>query len=114
MRIQEKRGQYDALMQNLAMGALTAEVVADMGERMQEIKAEIAALEAAEPPKDFTAQTIRAWLESIKAAPDAEAVQLLIERMDVTSQTEEKEKTAFNIQSTLKTVLRKNGCGGQI
>lgn len=75
-----------------------------MGARMQELKAEIAALEAAEPPKDFTTETIRGWLESIKAAPDAEAVHLLIERMDVAKQ---KEKTISNIQSTLKTVLEK-------
>lgn len=112
-RIREKQGQYDALMQNLASGSLPAEVVADIGRRMQEIKAEIAALEATEPPKDFTAQTIRDWLESIKAAPDAEAVRLLIERIEVTTE-EEKEKAAFNIQSTLNTVLKKNGCGGRI
>lgn len=45
----------------------------DIGTQMQEIKAEIAALKATEPPKDFTVQTIRDWLESIKAAPDREA-----------------------------------------
>lgn len=113
-RIAAKQAQYDALMQNLASGALPAEVVADIGNQMQEIKAEIAALEATEPPKDFTVDTIRAWLENIKAAPDRDAVRLLIERMDVQPDDEEKEKTAFNIQSTLNTVLRKNGCGGQI
>ena len=78
---------------------------------MKEIKAEITALEHTEPPKDFTVDTIRSWLEAIKAAPDADAVHLLIERMDVKPDPE-KEKTAFNIQSTLKTVLGKNGCGG--
>lgn len=108
-RIQEKQAQYDALMQNLASGTLPAEVVADIGERMQDIKAEIAALEATEPPKDFTVDTIHNWLKSIKEAPDTEAVHLLIERIDVRPPEEDKEKTAFNIQSTLKTVLRKNG-----
>lgn len=44
---------------------------------------------------------------------DAAAVHLLIERIDVL-QDAEKEKTVFNVQSTLKTVLRKNGCGGAI
>lgn len=113
-RIAAKQAQYDALLKNLASGVLPAEVVADIGTQMQGIKAEIAALEATEPPKDFTVDTIRTWLESIKAAPDREAIHLLIERMDVQAADKEKEKTAFNIQSTLKTVLSKNGCGGQI
>lgn len=110
-RIEEKRHQYDALMKNLASGALPDEIVADIGQQMKEIKAEITALEHTEPPKDFTVDTIRSWLEAIKAAPDADAVHLLIERMDVKPDPE-KEKTVFNIQSTLKTVLGKNGCGG--
>lgn len=113
-RIAAKQAQYDALMQNLASGALPAEVVADIGTQMQEIKAEIAALEATEPPKDFTVDMIKAWLDSIKAAPDRDAVRLLIERMDVQAAEEEKEKTTFSIHSTLDAVLRKNGCGGQI
>lgn len=110
-RIEEKQRQYSALMKNLASGALPDEIIADIGQQMKELKAEITALEHTEPPKDFTVDTIRAWLEAIKAAPDAEAVHLLIERMDVKPDGE-KEKTAFNIQSTLKTVLRKHGCGG--
>lgn len=139
-RIHEKQAQYDALMNNMAGGALPAEVLADMGRRMQEIKAEIAALEQAQPPKDFTADTVQGWLHSLRGAPDRAAVRLLIERIDVLPATEdaggiggaapnnqlaamdshkhclqvEKEKTAFNIQSTLKTVLRNNGCGGRI
>ena len=112
-RIQGKQKQYDALMKNLSSGALPDEVVADVGQQMKEIKAEIAVLEATEPPKDFTVDTIKAWLESIKAAPDRDAVRLLIERIDV-GEDEEKEKTAFNIQSTLKTVLGIHGCGGRI
>lgn len=112
-RVQSKQNQYDALMRNLAAGALPPDIVADVGQQMQEIKREIAALEATEPPKDFTADTINAWLEGIKAAPNREAVRLLIERIDV-QQDKEKEKTAFKMQSTLKTVLRNNGCGGQI
>ena len=110
-RIQGKQKQYDALMKNLSSGVLPDEVVADVGQQMKEIKAEIAVLEATEPPKDFTVDTIKAWLESIKAAPDRDAVRLLIERIDV-GEDEEKEKTVFNIQSTLKTVLGIHGCGG--
>lgn len=44
---------------------------------------EITTLEQTEPPKDFTADTIKAWLESIKAAPDEGAIHLLIERIDI-------------------------------
>ena len=93
-------------MQNLASGSLPAEVVADIGTRMKDLKEEIAALEATEPPKDFTADMIQSWLEHIKAAPDENAVRLLVERIDVEN---EKEKTAFNIQSTLKAVLGEHG-----
>ena len=110
-RIEEKRRQYNALMQNLASGALPGEVVADIGQQMQELKSQIATLEQTEPPKDFTTETIQAWLEAIKAAPDVDAVHLLIERID-TRVDKEKEKTDFNMESTLKSVLRKHGCGG--
>ena len=108
-RIAERQRQYDALMANLSSGALPPEVVADIGQQMQVLKVEIATLEQTEPPKDFTADTIKAWLESIKAAPDEDAIHLLIERIDVGA---EKNKAAFNMKSTLKTVLRKTGCGG--
>lgn len=54
---------------------------------------------------------IQSWLEHIKAAPDENAVRLLVERIDVENKIE---KTAFNIQGTLKTVLGKHGCGGRI
>lgn len=110
-RIAERQRQYDALMANLSSGALPPEVVADIGQQMQVLKVEIATLEQTEPPKDFTADTIKAWLESIKAAPDEDAIHLLIERIDVGA---EKNKAAFNMKSTLKTVLRKTGCGGSI
>ena len=49
---------------------------------MKQLKGEIAALEVTEPPKDFTVEQIRAWLEAIKAAPDEQAVHLLIERIE--------------------------------
>lgn len=90
---------------------LPPEVVADIGQRMQQIKAEIAVLEATEPPKDFTVDTIQSWLNAIKAAPDEEGVHLLVERIDVKT---DKEKTDFNLQSTLKSVLGKNGRGDGI
>ena len=112
-RMEEKRSQYDALAPNLASGVLPAEIMADMGQKLQELKAEIAMLETTEPPKDFTADTIKAWLESIKATPDKDAVRLLIERMDV-KKDKEKPTTAFEMQSTLKAVVGMNGCGGDV
>ena len=53
---------------------------------------------------------IQSWLEHIKAAPDENAIRLLVDRIEV----ENKRKTAFNIQSTLKAVLGEHGCGGRI
>ena len=110
-RITQKEEQYNALLDNLAAGTLPPEVVADIGQRMQQVKAEIAALEATEPPKDFTVDTIQSWLNAIKAAPDEEGVHLLMERIEVKT---DKEKTDFNLQSTLKSVLGKNGRGDGI
>lgn len=107
-RIVEKRRQYDALLSNLSTGKLPASVVTDIGEEMEALKSQIAILENTEPPKDFTVEQIRAWLEAIKAAPDEKAVHLLVERIDI------KSKTVFNIQSTLETVLSESGCGGRI
>lgn len=106
-RIAEKQ-QHDALLANLSAGKLPASAVADIGEEMEELKSQIATLENTEPPKDFTVEQIRAWLEAINAASDEKAVHLLIERIDI------KNKTVFNIQSTLETVLGESGCGGRI
>ena len=52
---------------------------------------------------------IQSWLEHIKAASDENATRLLVNRIDVEN---EKEKTAFNIQSTLKAVLGEHGRDG--
>ncbi len=112
-RINEKQAQYNALLANLSSGALPPAVVEDIGAQMQSIKAEIETLKNTEPPKDFTVGTIKAWLASLKANPDVDAVRLLIERIDVV-RDEQKNKTGFNIQSTLKTVLCESGCGGRI
>lgn len=107
-RIAEKQRQYDTLMKNLSSAALPAEIITDIGKQMQTLKEEIAALEATEPPKDFTVEQITAWLNALKASPDDKAVHLLIERIDI------KEKTVFSVTSTLKTVLGNHGCGGRI
>ena len=110
-RIKEKQGEYDALMKNLSTGALPAEVVADIGDQMQTIKAEIAQLQQTTPPTDFTVEQIKAWLEVLKASADEKAIHLLIERIDV---VQKETKTDFNMQSTLKSVLGEIGCGGRI
>lgn len=108
-KIDEKQSRYNTLMSNLSSGVLPPEVVADIGAEMQKIKAEIDSLQHTEPPKDYTPETIRNWLESLRSTPDEAAVHLLIKRIDM-----QKNKTGFNIQSTLNTVLGNIGCGGWI
>ena len=107
-RIEAKQGEYDALMKNLSTGALPPAVVADIGEQMQTIKAEIVQLQETTPPTDFTVDQIKAWLEVLKASADEKAVHLLIERIEATPG---ETKTDFNMQSTLKSVLGEIGCG---
>ena len=93
---------------NLTLGYEGQEVVSDIAAQMQSIKEEIALLEATEPPKDFTVDQIRAWLEALKNTPDDKAVRLLVSRIDI------KQKTIFNMESTLKVVLSEIGCGSWI
>ena len=89
-------------MRNLSSGVLPSDVVSDIGQRMTEIKDEIKALEATEPPEDYTVDTIRQWLNALKNNPDEKAVKLLIKRIDVSG---DKNNNVFNIQSTLNTLL---------
>lgn len=105
-RINEKQKRYDNLLANLSTGLLPAPVVADIGKEMEKLKSEIECLKNTEPPKSFTADIICNWLDSIKNSPNPSAVRMLVERIDI------KDKTVFNIQSTLKTVLGKTGCSG--
>lgn len=101
-RIAEKQKEYDTLMRNLSSGVLPSDIVSDIGQRMTEIKDEIKALEATEPPEDYTVDTIRQWLNALKNNPDEKAVKLLIKRIDVSG---DKNNNVFNIQSTLNTLL---------
>ena len=105
-KIREKKTEYDNLMKNLSTGAFTGKVADDICKRMEEIQKTIAVLEMAEPPKDYTSDEVRAWMKSIKDAPSDKAVQMLIARIET-----QKDPTAFNIESTLKAVGRKLGCG---
>ena len=107
-KIDEKQKQYDTLMGNLASGVLPAEVVADIGVEMKTLKEEIECLKATEPPKDYTVEQIKMWLQSLKDNPDETAIRLLIKRIDI------KNKTEINIQSTLNSVLCETGCGSWI
>ena len=77
---------------------------------MQAIKDEIHVLENTEPPEDYSVDTIFEWLSSIRAAPDEKAIQLLIERIDVSF---EENKTDFRITSTLKSVLCRKMVAGE-
>lgn len=78
---------------------LTAKIIANIGKQMQSLREETAALQATEPPKDFTAEQITVWLNAVKTSPDNKAIHLLVERIGI------KNKTLTNITSTLKTVL---------
>ncbi len=105
--IKEKQKQIDNYMATLGSGVLPSEIISDIGNKIVTLKEEIKGLQTAEPPKDFTVPQIQVWLQSIRSAPDDKAVRLLIERIDAN-------KTDINIQSTLKSVLGDNGCGGRI
>ncbi len=100
-QIAEKQATYDNLMKNMMSGVLAQEVVKDINDRMTAIKGEIETLKNAEPPKDYTMETILEWLESIKKAPDQRAVELLIKKITV---SRENNKTDFKIESNLKSI----------
>ena len=103
-KISEKEAAYNNLLANMAAAVLPPEVVADLSAKMQALKSEISELQAAEPPVDYSVDTIREWLNNIRKAPDSKAVHLLIQRIDA---KREENKTDFNVISTLKPVLEK-------
>ena len=76
-------------------------LVMEFPDRMTTIKGEIETLENAEPPKDYTMETILEWLDSIKKAPDQRVMELLIRKITV---SRENNKTDFKIESNLKSV----------
>ena len=93
----------------MSSAVLSPEVVADLSERMTQLKREISELQNAEPPADYSVDTIQEWLQSIRTAPDEKAIHLLIARIEA-KHTEN--KTDFNIISTLKPVLENLVAGG--
>lgn len=108
-KIAEKETAYNNLLANMSSAVLPPEVLSDLSEKMSQLKREIAELQEAEPPADYTVDAIQEWLQSIRTAPDDKAVHLLIERIDA-KRTEN--KTDFNIISTLKPVLENLVAGG--
>ena len=100
-QIASKQTEYDNLVKNLSAATFAPEIIQDLNNRLKTIKAEIEALETAEPPEEYSTNTILKWLKVIKAAPDQRAVHLLIERVDVSS---DQEKTDVNVVSTLTSV----------
>ena len=101
-KIAEKENAYETLYTNLTAAVLPPDVIQDISLRMQKLKDEIEELKNAEPPADYTVDTIKAWLQSIKEAPDEKAIHLLIAKIEA---KREKDNTDFNIESTLKSVL---------
>ena len=101
-KVSEKEDAYNNLITNMSATVLPPEVIADLAGKMQVLKQEIEELKRAEPPADYSVDTIREWLESIKKAPDSKAVHLLILRIEA---KRENNKTDFNVISTLKPVL---------
>lgn len=81
-------------------------MVEGIGQQLQSLQDDIDALRETPPPHDFTVEQITAWLETLKAAKDENAIHLLIERIDI------KNKTDISITSMLTSVLGENGRGG--
>ena len=102
-----KEAAYENLFTNLTAAVLLAEVIKDISTRMQTLKDEIEELQKAEPPADYTVDTVKAWLQSIREAPDEKAIHLLISRIEA---KRDKNNTDFNIESTLKPVLENMPC----
>lgn len=100
--IAERETEYDNLMKNLSAGVLPPEILQEIGQRMKDLKEEIAALKEAKPPEDLTVETVRGWMQSLREVPPEKAVHLMIERITVTT---ENDKTAYNVETTLQAVL---------
>lgn len=81
-KIAEKETAYNNLLSNMSSAVLPPEVIADLSERMTQLKGEISELQNAEPPADYSVDTIQEWLQSIRTAPDEKAIHLLIARIE--------------------------------
>ena len=68
---------YETHFNNLTAAAFPADVIQTISLRMQTLKDETEELKNAEPPADYTVDTIKVWLQSIKEAPDEKAIHSL-------------------------------------
>lgn len=94
----EKQKAYEGYMDTLGQGGLPAEVISDIGKKMQALKNEMRSLQEQNPPKEFTEQKIVQWLDAIKAAPSSETVHLLVEKIEAN-------KEEVSVYSTLTSLL---------
>lgn len=101
-QIDQNRTEYNNLIRNLSTSAFAPDVVADISARMNEIKNEIETLENTEPPEEYTSDAIIKWLQAIREAPDKRAINLLIERIEVST---DKKTTDIKVTSTLTSVV---------
>ena len=105
--VAKRESQIEGYMKSMASGVLSIELMQDIDKKIRELKKEIEAIKAAPIPEDYSADTISRWLDQLGNVPQREAIQLLIERIDV-----DKTKTEFSIKSTLNSVVGNIGCGG--
>ncbi len=98
-QLNEHQNQIDNYMNTLGSGALPSEVIADIGNKIVELKSEQKRLSELPIPKDYSAKQIMSWLESLRNSTDErKTVELLVERIDAT-------KTEVRVTSTLASVL---------
>lgn len=107
-RIKEKETERDNLIKNMSSGTLSPSVVQIIGEKIDQIGAEIKALKETQPPKDYTGSQITQWLDTIRDTPQENVIKALISRIDI------KTATVTKITSTLTTVAGISGCGDSI
>jgi hypothetical protein len=69
---------------------------------MKTLKEEIDGLKEQQPPKDYTEDSIKTWLNSIKQSPSPDNVHLLVEKIVAS-------KTDVHVFSTLTSVVRNLG-----
>ena len=67
----------------MSSGVLPADVIEDIGAKMNQLRSEIEALKKTEMPKDYTTDQISLWLKALHDSPDDKAIRLLISRIDI-------------------------------
>ena len=109
-QINEKKRQYDSLMNVLSSGNLSTAVIKSTGDRMDELLKEIETLKTAQPPRYFSPDQIYNWLQEIRNNPDDEAIRLFVDKITITKNP----TTTISIETKLNEVVGNIGCGGTI